>query len=108
MAEAAASEAEEEIGVRVRGLNATYVLNKVYDDGPPVIGWYFHTKEWDGTPSNREPDRCSALTWAAPPTVDLQAEWTDRLAVQEWMKGAVAGRMWPGGAGNGPAPAPTR
>ncbi|MEV4440726.1 NUDIX domain-containing protein [Streptomyces sp. NPDC049577] len=93
LVEAAAREAGEELGlhVRVQDLRTAHVLNKISDDGTPVVGWYFHTRTWTGTPENREPHLCSELGWIQPHAMDPHTESTDHNAVEAWMSGHTAG-----------------
>ncbi|MFD7163596.1 NUDIX domain-containing protein [Streptomyces violascens] len=93
LVQAAAREGEEELGVKARDLRTAYVLNKVTDQGVPVIGWYFHTTQWDGTPVNAEPDRCSGLRWINPRAMDPHTEITDRTAIEAWTGGQTASWM---------------
>lgn len=85
LVEAAAREAEEEIGlhVRVQDLHTAHVLNKISDDG--------HTRIWSGTPENREPHLCSELAWIQPHAMAPHTESTDHNAVAAWRSGHVAG-----------------
>ncbi|GCD40864.1 NUDIX hydrolase [Streptomyces paromomycinus] len=89
LVQAAVREAEEEVGLHVpaEALRTAHVLNKISDDGTPVVGWYFHTARWDGVPANREPDRCSELAWFSPDAMDPCTETTDRHAVRAWQLG---------------------
>ncbi len=52
LVQAAAREAEEEndLHVHIQDLHTAHVLNKTSNDGTPVVGWYFHTKNLDRHP----------------------------------------------------------
>jgi 8-oxo-dGTP diphosphatase len=67
------------------------VLNKVTEQGVPIVGWYFHTQRWAGEPRNREPDRCSEIAWVNPRTLDpAVTEETDHTALRAWLNGSQA------------------
>lgn len=62
---AAVREAEEEVGVVVAqdGLRHVHTAH-VAGSGPvPRLGVFFEATEWQGEPSNREPDKCAAVAW---------------------------------------------
>ncbi|XVV04093.1 NUDIX hydrolase [Actinosynnema sp. CA-248983] len=62
---AAAREASEEVGVTIepRELRHVHTLH-VADSGPaPRLGMFFEARRWLGEPTNREPDKCSAVCW---------------------------------------------
>lgn len=62
---AAAREADEEIGVHIEpdDLRLVHTLH-VNGSGPePRLGLFFETRRWTGEPINREPGKCSAVTW---------------------------------------------
>ena len=62
---AAAREADEEIGVLIEpdDLRHVHTLH-VNGSGPePRLGLFFETRRWIGEPTNREPDKCSAVSW---------------------------------------------
>lgn len=62
---AAAREADEEIGVLIApdDLRHVHTLH-VNGSGPePRLGLFFETRNWIGEPTNREPHKCSAVTW---------------------------------------------
>jgi mutator protein MutT len=63
--DAAVREAKEEVGVHVdpADLRLVHTLH-VNGSGPePRLGLFFVTRHWTGTPTNREPDKCSAVRW---------------------------------------------
>jgi len=84
--EACAREAEEEVGVRVSttDLRTAYVAASLTDEGSPLIGWYFHTTHWTGTPFNAEPAACARLAWLAPAALPPDVEPTDAGAIGTW------------------------
>lgn len=62
---AATREADEEIGVLIEpdDLRHVHTLH-VNGSGPePRLGLFFETRRWIGEPTNREPDKCSAVSW---------------------------------------------
>lgn len=62
---AAAREVEEEVGVMIdpAALGHVHTVH-VNGSGPePRLGLFFATTDWIGQPTNREPDKCSALGW---------------------------------------------
>jgi 8-oxo-dGTP pyrophosphatase MutT (NUDIX family) len=64
---AAAREADEEVGVLIEpdDLRHVHTLH-VNGSGPePRLGLFFETHRWVGEPTNREPDKCSAVAWFA-------------------------------------------
>ncbi|MCP3801876.1 NUDIX domain-containing protein [Allokutzneria sp. A3M-2-11 16] len=67
-------EAHEEVGVLVTLEALEFVhLAHVHGSGPePRIGVFFAAHTWVGEPTNREPDKCSALAWC--PLNDLPAD----------------------------------
>ncbi|WP_033442129.1 NUDIX hydrolase [Saccharothrix sp. NRRL B-16314] len=62
---AAAREAEEEVGVRIdpAALRLVHTLHVSGSGLEPRLGLFFETRDWTGTPANREPDKCSAVRW---------------------------------------------
>lgn len=63
--DAVVREGFEEVGVTVdpadvRCVHTLHVQNPGED---PRIGWFFTATRWTGEPSNREPDKCSAIGW---------------------------------------------
>lgn len=62
---AAAREAGEEVGVLIEpdDLRNVHTLH-VNGSGPePRLGLFFEACHWVGEPTNREPDKCSAVSW---------------------------------------------
>lgn len=73
LVDAAAREAEEEVGVLLdpHELRHVHTLH-VNGSGPePRLGVFFEAKRWIGDPVNREPEKCSAVCWF--PLNDLPA-----------------------------------
>lgn len=62
---AAVREAEEEVGVLVQPTDLRHVHTlHVNGSGPePRLGLFFESQRWSGEPTNREPDKCSAVRW---------------------------------------------
>jgi 8-oxo-dGTP diphosphatase len=62
---AAAREADEEIGVLIEPSDLRHVHTlHVNGSGPePRLGLFFETRHWVGEPTNREPDKCSTVSW---------------------------------------------
>jgi 8-oxo-dGTP diphosphatase len=65
--EAAAREAEEEVGVLIDPAHLRHVHTMhVSGSGPePRLGLFFEARRWIGRPTNREPHKCSAVGAAA-------------------------------------------
>ncbi|HEX3790438.1 MAG TPA: NUDIX domain-containing protein [Pseudonocardiaceae bacterium] len=63
--DAAVRETEEEIGVLVDPAELRHVHTiHVSGSGPePRLGLFFEARRWIGEPTNREPDKCSAIAW---------------------------------------------
>ncbi len=63
--DAAAREAEEEVGVLIEPDDLRHVhTSHVNGSGPePRLGLFFEARRWIGAPINREPDKCSAVRW---------------------------------------------
>ncbi|TDQ04866.1 NUDIX hydrolase [Labedaea rhizosphaerae] len=63
--DAAARETEEEVGVLVAPSDLRHVHTMhVSGSGPePRLGLFFEARRWVGEPTNREPDKCSAVRW---------------------------------------------
>ena len=63
--DAAVREAEEEVGVLIDPADLRHVhTTHVNGSGPePRLGLFFETTRWIGEPTNREPDKCSAIAW---------------------------------------------
>jgi 8-oxo-dGTP diphosphatase len=58
-------EAFEEVGVTVRpaDLRCVHALQVQHAGEEPRVGFFFEATRWGGEPSNREPDKCSAVKW---------------------------------------------
>ncbi len=58
-------EAYEEVGVTVDAtdLRCVHALHVQHSGEEPRVGFFFETARWSGQPSNREPDKCSAVQW---------------------------------------------
>ncbi|MEU6889741.1 NUDIX domain-containing protein [Streptomyces viridosporus] len=56
----------EETGVRTTPdhLQLLHVVHH-QENGSERIGFFFTATEWEGTPTNKEPDKCLALEWFA-------------------------------------------
>jgi 8-oxo-dGTP diphosphatase len=63
--DAAIREADEEVGVLIDPTDLRHVHTlHVNGSGPePRFGVFFETRRWEGEPTNREPAKCSAVTW---------------------------------------------
>lgn len=63
--DAAMREAEEEVGVLIDPADLRHVhTTHVHGSGPePRVGLFFEACHWIGEPTNREPDKCSAIAW---------------------------------------------
>ncbi|MET7606587.1 NUDIX domain-containing protein [Streptomyces avermitilis] len=89
-------EADEEIGVQVardalRLVHVTYFRNP---EGETRVGWFFAADHWEGTPSNREPNKCAGLSWhhrehLPPNTVRYNA-----LGIAHYVKGEPTSVHW--------------
>lgn len=58
-------EAEEEVGVRIDPADLRHV-HTIHVNGSgreSRLGLFFETRRWVGDPTNREPDKCSAVGW---------------------------------------------
>lgn len=101
--QAAAREAEEEVGVLIDPAHLRHVHTlHVSGSGPePRLGLFFEARRWIGRPTNREPHKCSAVQWfpltALPdqlidyPAVGIHA-YLDRVpfSIRGWTNQAVA------------------
>jgi ADP-ribose pyrophosphatase YjhB (NUDIX family) len=58
-------EVGEEVGVTVHpaDLRCVHALHVQHAGEEPRVGFFFEATRWDGEPSNREPDKCSAVRW---------------------------------------------
>ncbi|MGM7644857.1 NUDIX hydrolase [Nocardia sp. JW2] len=63
--ETAIREAEEEVGIRLRpeDLTCVHVMQHRYGNQPHRVGFFFRAERWDDDVVNREPHKCSELTW---------------------------------------------
>ncbi|MCX5064203.1 NUDIX domain-containing protein [Streptomyces sp. NBC_00201] len=61
----AARELFEETGVKVDPdhLELLHVVHHRQEDGSDRIGFFFLATEWEGAPTNKEPEKCLALEW---------------------------------------------
>ncbi|HSG42280.1 MAG TPA: NUDIX domain-containing protein [Anaerolineales bacterium] len=61
--EAAAREAEEEIGVRIEAddIQFSSVMHRM--EGDERVDFFVRIQKWDGQPYNAEPDKCDDLRW---------------------------------------------
>lgn len=75
--QAAVREAHEEIGVVIAPADLRHVHTlHVSGSGPePRLGLFFEVRRWIGEPGNREPAKCSAVTWF--PLTDLPDQIID-------------------------------
>jgi 8-oxo-dGTP diphosphatase len=60
---AAAREAEEETGLRLerRDILFSSVMHRIDDE--ERVDFFMHIRNWQGEPSNTEPDKCDELRW---------------------------------------------
>lgn len=58
-------EAREEVGVHLApaSLRCVHAMHVQHSAEEPRIGFFFEAARWGGEPSNREPDKCSAVRW---------------------------------------------
>ena len=65
--DAAAREAEEELGIRMHksGLRLVNTIHKL-EKGKSAIIFTFRLRTWRGTIRNAEPDKCSEIGWYRP------------------------------------------
>lgn len=95
--DAAVREAEEEVGVLIDPADLRHVhTTHVNGSGPePRLGLFFEARCWLGEPTNREPDKCAAISWfslddlpaelIAYPAAGIRAYRTDmRFSVLGW------------------------
>lgn len=62
---AAVREAEEEVGALIDSADLRHV-HTIHVSGSgrePRLGIFFETQRWIGEPTNREPEKCSAIGW---------------------------------------------
>jgi len=60
---AAAREAQEEVGVKIRLSDMVFssVMHRTEDD--ERVDFFVHVRQWQGDPFNAEPDKCDDLCW---------------------------------------------
>ena len=60
---AAAREAQEEVGVKIEANDIVFasVMHRVEDD--ERVDFFVHVRKWQGEPFNAEPDKCDDLCW---------------------------------------------
>ena len=60
---AAAREAQEEVGVKIRLSDMVFssVMHRTEDD--ERVDFFVHVRKWQGEPFNAEPDKCDDLCW---------------------------------------------
>jgi len=56
-------EAKEEIGVTIAPKDVEFVHIMHSSSGGGRAAFFFTVQHWDGTPENREPEKCSELAW---------------------------------------------
>lgn len=56
-------EAKEEVGVTIAPEHVEFVHVMHNSSGGGRVAFFFRVQQWDGTPGNREPDKCSELRW---------------------------------------------
>jgi ADP-ribose pyrophosphatase YjhB (NUDIX family) len=56
-------EAKEEVGVTIAAehVEFSHVMHNASSGGR--VAFFFTVRQWEGTPENREPDKCSELAW---------------------------------------------
>jgi len=61
--EAAAREAEEEVGIELEADDMTFssVMHRI--EGDERVDFFVHVRKWQGEPFNAEPDKCDDLRW---------------------------------------------
>ena len=61
--EAAAREAEEEVGVKLDQLEMTFstVMHRMEEE--ERVDFFIHVNRWPSEPFNAEPDKCDDLRW---------------------------------------------
>ncbi|NYV75260.1 NUDIX domain-containing protein [Streptomyces sp. UH6] len=94
----AARELFEETDLKVdpAHLRLVQIVHHKQADDTERIGFFFLATEWDGTPANKEPDKCLALQWFSdhdlPDLIEYPAaglrgylESTGPLALHGWL-----------------------
>lgn len=66
--DAAIREVKEEIGIDIKRENLIFksVMNRKVNENTEYIDFVFYVREWQGEIINREPEKCSELTWCKP------------------------------------------
>jgi 8-oxo-dGTP diphosphatase len=63
---AAAREAEEEVGIKLKAEDMTFstVLHRIEGDRQDErVDFFVNVRQWQGEPFNAEPDKCDELRW---------------------------------------------
>lgn len=91
--DATVREAEEEVGVLIQAADLRHVPTlHVNGSGPePRLGLFFEARSWIGEPSNREPDKCSAVRWFALDALPDQLIDYPAAGIDAYSKGASFG-----------------
>ena len=90
---AAAREAEEEVGAAVNPeyLKLVYAQHRVAEEGDHErLNLFFEAREWQGTPYNAEPDKCSEIRWQ--PLDSMPKNLVPEL--EDLLRGLAAGRNY--------------
>ena len=61
---AAAREAQEETGLRIEAGDIHFSSVMHRRDGDERVDFFVHVRNWQGEPTNTEPDKCDELRWA--------------------------------------------
>ena len=63
MLDAAAREAADEVGVRIKPEDLTFstVMHRMEED--ERVDFFVHVRHWQGEPFNAEPEKCDDLCW---------------------------------------------
>ena len=63
--QAAAREAEEEVGIKLEADDMTFstVMHRI--EGDERVDFFVHVRKWQGEPFNAEPDKCDDLRWVS-------------------------------------------
>jgi 8-oxo-dGTP diphosphatase len=56
-------EAKEEVGVSIAPVNVEFAHIMHSSSSGGRAAFFFTVRQWDGTPENREPEKCSELDW---------------------------------------------
>ena len=60
---AAAREAREEVGVRIKAGDIQFLSVMHRIDGEERVDFFVRIREWEGQPYNAEPNKCDELCW---------------------------------------------